>query len=199
MRDEDITWLTGAQPSERTYVGNELVMTYIAEKIGASSNGYYDIPVELRFVRSNRGYLLKEGYLGKNLTDILTDALLTQIMQSVCRSEKSLAQQQITVDISTLKPNLLPSKTDIIRILGPPNRNAGDEQCLTYDYRLKNNAALDAVAVIAIQFDRLGETILGIKLNYLRYCLVADFQKGEAILKVNIFLDEETSPKAAGT
>jgi hypothetical protein len=149
-------------------------------------------------VGSDQGYLLKEGYLGKNLTDILTHELLTQIMQSVCRSEKSLAQQQVTIDISTLKPNLLPSKTDIIRILGPPNRNAGDRQCLTYDYQIKNNAALNAVAHIGIQFDRLGETILRIQLNYLRYCLVADFQKGEAILKVNIFLDEENSHQAAG-
>jgi len=198
MLDEDITWLAGAQPSEREYVGDELVMTYLAEKIGAPANGQYDIPVELRFVHGDQGYLLKEGYLGKNLTDILTDELLTQIMQSICRSEKSLAQQKLTVDISTLTHTLLPSKADIIRILGPPNRNAGDKQSLTYAYQLKNNTAMGTVAVIEIQFDRFGETILRIKLNYLRYSLVADFQKGEAILKVDIFLDEETSQKAPG-
>jgi hypothetical protein len=198
MLDEDITWLAGAQPSERYYVGNELVMIYIAEKIGNPRNGHYDIPVELRFVRRDQGYLLKEGYLGKNLTDILTDELLTQIMQSVCRSEKSLARQQITVDISSLQSDLLPSKADIVRILGPPNRRSEDEQHLTYDYQIRNNAARDAVAAIEIQFDRLGETIAGIRLNYLRYCLNADFQKGEAILRVHILPAQKPSPVASG-
>ncbi len=37
MLDEDITWLTGAEPSERMYAGNELVMTYIAARSGATA------------------------------------------------------------------------------------------------------------------------------------------------------------------
>ena len=101
--------------------GDELVMTYIAERNGLPSRGQYDLPIELRFVRLDGKYRLKEGYLSKNLADILTDELLTQIMQSVCKSEKSLAKQQITIDIRTLDRILLPAGSEIIGILGPPN------------------------------------------------------------------------------
>ncbi len=192
MLDDDVTWLTGAEPSERQYVGNELVMTYIAEKKGISSGGQYDIPVALRFVRSGKQYRLKEGYLGKNLTTVLTNELLTQIMQSVCRSEKSLAKQQIIVDIGSLNPSLLPAKSEIIQILGPSNRNPGNDHTLAYDYLLKNNSAPDNMAVIEIQFDGLDQRILRIKLKYLRYHLDADFERGKAVLKVDVFVGGET-------
>lgn len=85
----------------------------------------------------------------------------------------------------------MPARSEIIRILGPPNRISGDENRLAYDYRLKNNEAVDQVAAIDIQFDATGESILRIKLKYLRYHLDAAFEKGEAILKVDIFVDRE--------
>ena len=192
MLDEDITWLTGAEPSEQGFIGNELIMTYIAEKRGSQSDGQYDIPLEVRFVRIDEDYRLKEGYLSKNLTDVLTDELLTQIMQSVCRSKKSLAEQSVTIDIGAINRSLLPSKSELITILGPPNRNHGNGLNLGYDYQLKNNDSIDKIAAMDILFDRSGEMILRIRLKYLRYNLDANFEKGEAVLKVDIFMDRKT-------
>jgi len=189
MLDEDISWLAGAEPSEKQFVGSELVMTYIAERNRTLSLGQFDLPIELRFVLIEDEYRLKEGYLDENLADLLTVELLTQLMQSVCESEKSLVKQQITIDIKALDRTLLPARSEIIRILGPPNRNSGDTYRLAYDYRLKNNEAVDQVAAIDIRFDAIGESILRIKLKYLRYNLDADFEKGEAILKVDIFIE----------
>ena len=192
MLDEDITWLAGAKPSEQKFSGDELIMTYIAERKGVESNGQYDLPIELRFVRLDRKYRLKEGYLGKNLADMLTDELLSQIMQSVCKSEKSLVKQQITIDIRTLDRTLLPARSQITGILGPPNPNSSIEHRQIYDYRIKNNDAIDRETTIEIFFDDADERILRIKLKYLRYNLDADFEKGEAVLKVDIFVEKET-------
>ena len=77
-------------------------------------------------------------------------------------------------------------------ILGLPNRETGNGLNLAYDYQLKNNDSIDKVAAIDILFDRSGERILRTQLKYLRYNLDADFEKGEAILKVDIFIDGET-------
>jgi len=192
LLDEDITRLAGAEPSAQKFIGDELVMAYIAERNGIQSNGQYDLPIELRFVRLDGEYRLKEGYLSQNLADMLTAELLTQIMQSVCKAQKSLVKQQITIDIRSLDRTLLPVRSEITSILGPPNRNTGDENRLVYDYRLKNNQAVDQVATIDIQFGGTGESILRIKLKYLRYHLAADFEKGEAILKVDVFREKET-------
>ena len=192
MLDEDITWLAGAEPSEQKFVGDELVMRYIAERKGIQSNGQYDLPIELRFVRLDGKYRFKEGYLSKNLADLLTDELLTQIMQSVCKSQKSLVKQQITIDIRTLDRALLPAGSKITGILGPPNTNPGIEHRQVYDYQLINNDAIDKEATIEIDFDDTDERIIRIKMKYLRYNLDADFEKGEAVLKVDIFVDQET-------
>ncbi len=192
MLDEDITWLAGAEPSEREYVGDELVMIYLAARSVRSANRQYDIPVALRFLRMDGNYRLKEGYLSKNLADVITVELLTQLMQSVCRAEKSLAKQQVTIDIKSLDRSLLPARSDIIHILGPPNLNNGDGSRLVYDYRLKNNDVVEQMAAIDIQFDGSGEKILRLKMKYLRYHLDADFELGEAVLKVDIFIDEKT-------
>jgi hypothetical protein len=191
LLDEDVTWITGAEPSESKFIGGELVMKYVAVKRGTPSNGQFDLPVELRFGRIDDDFRLKEGYLSKNLTDILTHELLTQIMRSVCKSDKSLINQRLTIDISALNRSLLPSRSEILSTLGPPNQNPGNVHKLAYVYQLKNNDTVDKVAAIEIQFDRFGERIIRIKFKYLRYNLNADFDKGEAILKVDIFVDWE--------
>lgn len=192
LLDEDITWLAGAQPSEQKFAGDELVMTYIAERNGVQSHGQYDLPIELRFVRLDGKYRLKEGYLSKNLADMLTDEMLNQIMQSVCKSQKSLVKQQITIDIRALDRTLLPAGSEITGILGPPNPNSGIKHRQIYDYQLRNHGALDKETTIEIDFDDTDERILRIKVKYLRYNLEADFENGEAVLKVDIFVDQES-------
>ena len=45
MLDEDITWLAGAEPSRQISIGDELVMTYIAERKGFQSQRQFDLPI----------------------------------------------------------------------------------------------------------------------------------------------------------
>ncbi len=187
MLDKDITRLAGAEPSEKKIINDELVMTYIAERKGAPSHGQYDLPIELRFIHIDDEYRLKEGYLGKNLTDMLTEELLTQIIQSVCESQKSLVKQQITIDIRALDRTLLPTRSEITGILGPPNPTSGIKPAQLYDYQLKNHYDADKVIAVKIEFDGSGNRIQRIKVKYLGYNLEADLAKGEAVLRVDIF------------
>jgi len=192
MLDEDITWLAGAEPSEQDFIGDELVMTYIAKRNGMYARDSYDLPIELRFVHRHGKYRLKEGALSNNLADILTDELLSQIMQSICKSEKSLVKQQVIIDIRKLDRNLLPTGSEIVDILGPPNPKSPAAHKLVYDYQLKNNANPGTETFIEITLDETQEMILGIRVKYLRYNLDADFVKGVAVLKVDIFVEQET-------
>ncbi|KGM43974.1 hypothetical protein JY97_03780 [Alkalispirochaeta odontotermitis] len=192
MFDEDITWLAGAEPSKQEIAGDELIMTYIAERNGMHIPGQYDLPIELRFVRLDGKYRLKEASLSKNLADILTDELLSQLMQSICKSKKSLVKQQVTIDIRKLDRKFLPIRSEILDLLGPPNPKPPLARKLVYDYQLKNNAAPGTETLIEITLDDTNETILGIRVKYLRYNLDADFVKGVAVLKVDIFIEEQT-------
>jgi hypothetical protein len=191
MLDDDITWLAGAQPSEQETIGDDLFMTYIAERKGGAADGRYDLPIELRFVRLDGKHRLKEGALSKNITEMLTEDLLIQIMLSVCKSEKSLVKQQIVVDISTLDRSLLPGRAEITGILGPPNPDPGFAHRLVYDYQLKNSADPDQETFIEIHLDDSDEKVNRIRMRYLRYHLDADLKKGKAILSVELFEDQD--------
>ena len=193
MLDDDIIWLAGAQPSDQEMIGDDLFMTYIAERKGGPSDGRYDLPIELRFIRLDGKYRLKEGALSRNITEMLTEDLLIQIMQSVCTSEKSLIKQQIVVDISSLDRSLLPGRAELTRILGPPNPNSVIENKLVYDYQLKNSIDPDHESLIEIYLDDGDERINRIRMTYLRYHLDADIEKGEAVLSVELF--EEQNPQ----
>ena len=149
------------------------------------------MPIELRFVRLDGKYRLKEGALSRNITEMLTEDLLIQIMQSVCKSEKSLVRQQIVVDISSLDQSLLPGRAELTRILGPPGPNSGFENKLVYDYHLKNSADPDHEALIEIYLDDRDERVNRIRMTYLRYHLDADLEKGKAILSVELFEDQD--------
>ena len=86
----------------------------------------------------------------------------------------------------------MPARSEIFDILGPPNPILPDDRRLVYDYQLKNDAAPDKETRIEINFDEAGEKILDIRVKYLRYSLNADFVAGEAVLKVDIFVERET-------
>ena len=187
MLDKDIIKLAGAQPSKKKFIRSEQIMTYIAKRKGKPIHEQYDLPVELRFIYIDGEYRLKEAYLGKNLTDVLTDKLLTQVLHSVCKSEKSLIKQQITLDIRALDRTLLPTGSEITGILGPPNPSTGNTPTQLYDYQLKNNDDAAKMITVEIEFDGSGNRILRIKVKYLGYKLEADLEKGEAFLSVDIF------------
>lgn len=190
LLDDDVTWLTGADPTELEVTGNELLMRYVAEKRGVISNDRNSLAVELRFVQMDGKYRLKEGSLGRNLTDVLTADLLTQCLASVCKSEKSLVNRSVFIDISNIDRSLLPSRSEVVGILGEPNRNENGGSVLSYEYQLRGDGPENTTAAIDAYYEGQDNAIGRIRVTYLRYSLDADFESGVAMLKIHILNDE---------
>jgi hypothetical protein len=186
LLDDDVTWLTGADPTELEVTGDGLLMRYIAVKRGVISNDRYSLSVELRFVQIDGKYRLKEGSLGRNFTDVLTADLLTQCLESVCKSEKSLVNRTVFIDITNIDRSLLPTRMAAVEILGEPNRNADDRTVLSYEYQLKGGDPENRTASIDAYYGGQGSEIRRIRVTYLRYSLDADFESGVAMLKIHI-------------
>jgi len=190
LLDDDVTWLTGADPTELEVTGDGLLMRYVAEKRGEISNDRYSLSVELRFVEIDGKFRLIEGSLGSNLTDVLTVDLLAQCLESVCKSEKSLVNRTVFIDITDINRLLLPTRLEAVEILGEPNRNANDSKVHSYEYQLKGGAPENRSASIDVYYRGQGNEIRRIRLTYLRYSLDADFETGVAKLKIHILNDE---------
>jgi len=190
LLDDDVTWLTGADPTELEVTGDGLLMRYVAEKRGVISNDKYSLSVELRFVEIEGKYRLIEGSLGRNLTDVLTVDLLTQCLESVCKSEKSLVDRTVFIDITNIDRSFLPTRMEAIEILGKPNHKVDHSTVLSYEYQLKGGGPENRTATIDAYYDGLGNAIRRIRVTYLRYRLDADFESGVAMLKIYILNGE---------
>jgi hypothetical protein len=184
LLDTDVTWLVGADPSEWQVMGNQLFMRYIVEKQSVFPSSRYDLPIELRFLQINGSYRLKEVYLSRNLTNMLTTDLLTQSLQSACRAEKSIVGRSVTVDLTNLDRSLLLTRSKVIDILGEPNRVTVGPYGISYDYKLRTNGKTENRSRIDAYFNESGNEMLRVKISYLRYHLDADFVTGKAILKL---------------
>jgi hypothetical protein len=190
LLDDDVTWLTGTDPTELEVTGDGLLMRYIAAKRGVISNDRYSLSVELRFVQIGGKYRLIEGSLGRNLTDVLTVDLLTQCLESVCKSEKSFVHRTVLIDITNIDRSLLPSRPEVVEILGVPNRSPDDLFALSYEYHLQGVETGDKLATMDVHYMQQSDEIRRIKVKYLRYSLDADFEAGVAMLKIHILNDE---------
>jgi hypothetical protein len=184
LLDKDVIWLAGAKPSQVKVTGNELLMRYIIVKESASHRANHDIPIQLRFLQLNGAYRLEEVYLNKSLTSVVTSGLITQCLRSVCNAEKSIVGRSVKFDLKDLDRALLLTRSEVIDILGEPNRVNDGEHKISYNYKLKNNDKIEKRSQIDAYFNASGSEILRVRVSSLRYYLDADFVTGEAILKV---------------
>jgi hypothetical protein len=186
LLDKDVIWLAGAEPSQVKATGNELFMRYIIVKEGVPHRAEYDIPIQLRFLQLNGAYTLKEIYINKSLTSVVTSELITQCLRSVCSAEKSIVGRSVTFDLKDLDRALLLTRSEVIEILGEPNRVNDDEYKISYNYKLKSNNEIKKRSQIDAYFNASGSEILRVKVSSLRYHLDADFVTGNAILKFRV-------------
>jgi hypothetical protein len=184
LLDKDVIWLAGAKPSQVKVTGNELLMRYIVVKESASHHANHDIPIQLRFLQLNGAYRLKEFYLNKSLTSVVTSELITQCLRSVCNAEKSIVGRSVKFDLKDLDRALLLTRSEVIDILGEPIRINDGEHKISYNYKLKNNDKIEKRSQIDAYFNASGSEILRVRISSLRYHLDADFLTGEATLKV---------------
>ena len=184
LLDKDVIWLAGATPSQVKVTESGLFMSYIIVKEGDSHRANHDIPIHLGFLQLNGAYRLKEVYVNKSLTSVVTSELITQSLRSVCNAEKSIIGRSVKFDLKNLDRALLLTRSEVIHILGEPNQVNDREHRISYNYKLKNNDKIEKKSQIDAYFNASGSEILRIRVSSLRYHLDADFVTGEAILKI---------------
>jgi hypothetical protein len=186
LLDKDVIWLAGAKPSQVKATGNELFMSYIIVKEGAPHRAEYDISIRLRFIQLNGAYTLKEININKSLTSLVTLELITQCLRSVCNAEKSIVGRSVTFDLKDLDRAPPLTRSEVMDILGEPNRVNHDEHKISYNYKLKNDDEIEKKSQIDAYFNASESEILLLRVGSLRYHLDADFVTGKAILKVRV-------------
>ena len=123
LLDSDVVWLLGAEPTRREYQGNTLELVYVVEKDQPLASDEYAIPLRLRFRQVSGDFLLSAGVIDKNLGSVVTPGLIDETVAHTCDSQTSVANSNVTVDLSDLAPEGMPRRSDIeaavFRIVAP--------------------------------------------------------------------------------
>ena len=186
LLDSDVVWLLGAEPTRREQRGAELDLVYVVEKDLPVTSDEYAIPVRLRFVKDDGEFFLSAGVIDKNLGSMITPGLIDETVAHTCDSETSIADSNVTVDLSDLDPDAVPNRADIEEALGKPMQRFDDGRGVLYRFRLRDARPGTQKSFARIWYAADGERVERVQFRYLRYELDADFVAGVGVISIDL-------------
>jgi len=180
--DSDVVCLAGAEPTAVDVGPDGERMTYLAEKDGEPEGSPFAIPITLFFVHGDGRYRLQEGRVAKGLTGVVSPPVVAAAVRSVCDGEISVLSRTVDFDLTDIDPALLPTRSQVVELLGAPNARApGDAgDALAYDYSVRDGDRRATAHVVA-RFDAAG-TIRTVDVRYLGHRFEARFDDCRARL-----------------
>ena len=186
MLDKDIVWLLGAQPSYREQRAGELDLVYVIEKDLPQPDPEYALPLRLRFADIDGQFRLAAGVIGKNLSAMITPGLIAETIAHTCDSEASIADQNVSVDLSQIDPAAIPNRQAIETALGEPNQRLQGGRVALYRFRLRDASPEVQKSRAKVWYGADGERVERVQFQYLRYALDADFVAGVGVISIDL-------------
>ena len=186
LLDSDVVWLLGAEPTRREQTADGLDLVYVVEKDLPQASDEYAIPVRLRFVNRDDDWLLNAGVIDKNLGSMVTPGLIDETVAHTCDSETSIADSNVTVDLSDLDPDAVPRRSEIEQALGEPMLRLDDDRGALYRFRLRDARPGTQKSFARIWYAADGERVERVQFRYLRYELDADFVNGVGVISIDL-------------
>ena len=184
IRTQLIQLVVAAQPSQRQMQGEVLELGYVVEKVTSNPDPSYDFPLRLRFVRLDGDFKLQEGRLERNLGAVLDPSVMANANGHACGATPNLLSRSINLDLSELDRSVLPTRGELVEILGAPGEMSSDGAVLTYRYRLRNSQRKEALAIA--WFDPSGQELRRVQFRYQRYEMDADFVTLNAAIRLRL-------------
>jgi len=191
LLDRDILWIAGASPTETVKNDDELLMVFVLEKAEPNPRPEDEIRVELNFDQIDEKFKLNNVRFDPKLNaminpESLDKATIETASQNMCNLGWSFASTKLEMDISDHDLENLPTRTEILGLLGPPL--AADEKSgrFTYEYRLKGDGPDPMKARFTVWFDDSGEKPARIDSEYSHFRTSTDFVSKKMLMKVKI-------------
>jgi len=181
LLDRDIMWLAGTPPTYTVSKSDELIMTYMIEEDIAEPNSANDIRVDLSFILFDEEFRLNKVQMDPKFSTVINQQFLNEetIMESaqnICNVGLGIASTKIEMDITEQELEMLPTRQEILELMGPPHAMTEEDHGWIYRYRLKGNQDESQVAVFTVWFNETSEKPVRMKSQYDRFHSFADFE-----------------------
>jgi hypothetical protein len=170
LRESDVACLVDAEPTSRA----DGRLLYLMRN-RSEPDPRFEIPIELYFDRVGDESLLRAGYAGKSLTEVLSESVIAQATRAACDGRISLLHASVTFDLTAIDRASLPRREQLVALLGKPSASARPGS-IAFDYELVGSGG-DRTARIELRFDD-GGAVSEVDVRYLAYHLEADLAAG---------------------
>lgn len=170
----DIIEMLGDEPTASYEIENGLIFKYVVTRDGSGETTAYDIPLTFHFVRNGDRHLLVKAQADKNIKEVLSSHLVTQLFKSICTSERK--GYAVRFDLLGVDRHLLPDIDKIVTLLGDPHGSNKARTVLTYYYTLNSSQT----AEIFIKFYESTKEMTSIRLTFFHYSLDVDLVNNTA-------------------
>jgi hypothetical protein len=191
LLDSDILWLSDASPTIISKTDDDLLMTFVAEKITPAPDPDKDFAFNLHFVQSEGHYKLSRIQMDPKLSaimgpEIINQAYIDRAAQDFCDVSWGFGGRELEYEITDQAMAMLPSRTEILDLLGEPSEYLDPESAFIYHFRLKNSDPKPLVARMTVWFDERGELPVKMESSYSRFATKADFTDQKMYFSVSL-------------
>jgi len=189
LRDTDILWLSSAEPTAVTELNDTLVLTYVIEKVMKDPEPEYDSAIDLHFERSEGHYMLSRIQMDTILSSMMDSGtwnqqLVDRMAANFCEAGLSFGARDVAYELSDEEIALLPSRIEILEMLGEPSEYIAPESAFVYEFRPRNGDPDSNIARVKVWFDEAGELPIRMESSYSRFTTRADFVERQMVFSV---------------
>ncbi len=191
LLDKDIIKLTGEYPSKKEIKRGRLAYKYIFRKKDTGSDKQYDLSTTFFFKKLKRRYRLEEVYLDRNVTTIFSSKFVSDVLKSLCKSERNIPARRFIINLKNVDLKLLPDLEGIEKILGKHNRiETVDKKTDLYTYiflqefvdplkkKIKNKS------IVKAYYNKKTKSLIRTHVKYLRYDIDVKFIEKKVVINV---------------
>lgn len=195
LLERDLEWLTGATPTVIYELDDEVLVSYVIEKVMRIPDRDSDVELQLVYRRQEESFRLAEIRFDKKLGPFIApDVFESETVQlaalTVCGAGMGLALSRVELPLSEEDIALLPNRSEVLELFGPPSETVEPGKVLAWEYRLKTtyppqeNSGAKKARVVA-WFDPDSQRPQRVEAKYWRYQLTADFIAKTLLFELN--------------
>jgi hypothetical protein len=180
----DVKWVIGYQPTHIQEDKSDIVHSYVFEKVGGAESESSNFHFDLHYQQRGDDTVLKSIQFPPQITSLeqfKTIDFAGEIAASadtVCNYSVGFSMPSLEEDIDPAMLEALPSRAEVIGLLGPPSSEL-DDGALVYDYQVRGQVEEEPAMRAVIWYDETGTKPLRMESKYRFMGSRADFVQGK--------------------
>jgi hypothetical protein len=191
LLDKDILWISDAEPTSISEGNDELVMTWVIEKVMKIPEPENDFAIDLYFEQSDGQYKLNRVQMDPILRQMMdsettSQELIEKMAMNVCETGWSFNARDVEYELSDEEIAMLPSRLEILEALGEPSEYLESESAFVYKFRPKNGDPESNIAKMVVWFDEAAYLPVKMESSYSRFTTRADFIERKMVFSLTL-------------